>query len=512
MHVEQETSQSGQGAKSTPGGKPPVDLVIQEMESLPDIFTVKNASPPPFHGLDMGEPPPSGSTFVPVDELDTPIETTIKGWEAEHTQRLSDWYTDASKTVSDKTAIYYRSCYRGMLKRAAAARNVDPAFVSASHLVEDLIGSHGLGIKTQEVYRSALLWAIPRDDLGFDSADSASALEALKAYKPREQSRLGQRGRRVRTSARSIPEADLGPLLNGLLSGRTSATMWGSKTGVWINAGIATGARPGEWERAFWLDWNRGILRLPNLKLKSRASFDWKNIPARLISQAEMDIAEMVQADPENAAAVLQAARSAAAITRSFFDEIEATTQDEQTLLMLRQLRAWELRKRTLAWRDIVVPEKWRYAVNSHLVNIQNYLAGSPENTFEKFYNGCRSAMGAACRRMFPDGRLYSLYDTRSTAAANMQASMGSVAAAAALGHFAVGDHALQSIRTLQTNYAGADRAFRRAGGFAPRAADTQNQILQTSIAAEAADAMNDTSGSRFAHSDVEGDQFTLLP
>ncbi len=59
-----------------------------------------------------------------------------------------------------------------------------------------------------------------------------------------------------------------------------------------------------------------------------------------------------------------------------------------------------------------------------------------------------------------------------------MQASMGADQAALVMGHYK------KRKRTIKENYAGADRAFSRAGKFAPGLADTQNQRDQAELQA----------------------------
>ncbi|WP_088955161.1 hypothetical protein [Variovorax sp. HW608] len=244
-----------------------------------------------------------------------------------------------------------------------------------------------------------------------------------------------------------------------------------------MNAGIATGARPGEWETAYWFDRDRRILRLPNAKLKKQAVFAWQHIPERLLNRADADLAMMAEADLENVSAVISAAKrhsDALAKNLAFFDQAEAGTASSNAAAIesLRRLRAWELRNAGLAWRDIEVPPRWVGAVDARLTNLRQYLTGEGSDAwgFQRYFDGCRAALRKACLRAFPDGRLYSLYDTRSTAAANMQATIGSEVTAMVMGHYK------KRKRTIAENYAGSDRAFRRAGRFAPGLADAQNQ------------------------------------
>lgn len=373
--------------------------------------------------------------------------------------------------------------------RTARALGIDLDDVTPSQIVHDLDTDPTIAVETKCVYRSAIVWALNQPYIEFHEQDLDEGLEAVRNFNPRRSRSKddipGVITRRSRVKGRFIPEADIGPILNGLLSANSSKQAWAAKTTSWLMAGIATGARPGEWETAFWLDRERRILRLPNSKLKKQAPITWAHIPARLLTRAENELIAMAEADSANVATVLKSAeRQARLVARNlaFFDEAEADLDpaSEVALESLRRLRAWELQNAELAWRDIEVPWRGVGAVSSHLRTVQEYLSGGGDNTFKRMYNGCRAALAKACERAFRDGRLYSLYDTRSTASANMQATVGPEVAAMLMGHY------MKRRRSLK-HYAGPGHAFRSAGRFVPRVADTQNQQEQIKRAAEQA-------------------------
>lgn len=393
---------------------------------------------------------------------------------------LSDWFESVSRKVSEATAIRYHRYYLMLVNRAARSRDIDPDFVTPADLVHEIDTDPTLKSSTKNTYRAVVVWALDQEAFEFDPQVRADGIKAVQSFYPRlSRSREQVPGlveRNSRARGRSIPEADLGPLLNALLSAKSSSMNWARVTTAWLSAGIATGARPGEWETAYWLDRDSRILRVPNLKLKKHPPFSWTHVPPRLLTRAEADLMEMIEADPDNAKAVLDAAqRQKAFITRNmaFFDQVESQTDTAnlEALDTLRRLRAWELHNRELAWRDIEVPYRWANSVDTQVTNVREFLAGGPDQTFERLFNGCRTALAAACKRAFPDGRRYSLYDTRSTASANMQATIGADVASMVLGHY------MQRRRSIK-HYAGQDRAFRRAGKFAPSLANTQSQSL----------------------------------
>ncbi|MBS0454074.1 MAG: hypothetical protein JSS14_22455 [Proteobacteria bacterium] len=405
---------------------------------------------------------------------------------------LSTWFERATQQVADRTASKYHQSFVMLINRTARALNVDPDFVTPAQVVRHLESDPTLRLGSRIAYRAAIVWALDQSFFEFDEQVREEGLAAVRSFNPRRSSSIEDVPdlifRNTRTKGRSIPQDDLGPLLNSLLAAKLSKLGWATKTTAWLNAGIATGARPGEWETAFWLDRDRRILRLPNSKLKKQAPVSWAHIPQRLLTRAEADLMAMADADSTSVTALLDAAqRQTELVARNlaFFDEVEAQTDltNEIALDSLRRLRAWELRNAGLAWRDIEVPSRWVNAVDTQIANVQEYLVGGGDQTFQKLYNGCRAALTAACKRAFPDGRLYSLYDTRSTAAANLQATIGPEVAAMVMGHY------MKRKRTIRDHYAGADRAFRSAGKFTPSLADTQNQRDQAERSADQAPA-----------------------
>jgi len=432
--------------------------------------------------------------------------------ESQPAERLSNWFEQAVQPVSPKTAASYMRNYYMMVERAAVALNVDADFVTIEDLLVQLRDDTTITAGTKNTYRAAIVWALKQSDLDFSPAVRQQGLELVRQFDPRKGA-AQEVSRNLRVSARAIPEEDLGPLLNSLLGARSTRQAWATKTTPWLNAGIATGARPGEWESAYWFDRDRRILRLPNSKLKKQATFTWQHIPERLLNRADADLVSMAEADPDNVSAVLSAAnRHSELLARNlaFFDQAEARTDSSNAdaIETLRRLRAWELHNAGLAWRDIEVPMRWVGAVDAHLTNLRQYLSSEPDRhgppTFARYYDGCRTALRTACLRAFSDKRLYSLYDTRSTAAANMQATIGAEAAASVMGHY------MKRKRTIKANYAGADRAYRAAGRFAPGVANTQNQRDQADRAAEQSSPTDASNGPGAAPPSPTGDAPSL--
>ena len=387
------------------------------------------------------------------------------------------------------TTAHYLRCLLTMATVAGRRWSADPQYAATEADIQHL----AVGQMTQQMlasdkspatkanYRSAILWACGDPEVIKPSEEVDRAVALLRAFKKCGHVRSTQSTRKTRSKGRSIPQADLGPLLNALLSGSRTKEWWGAKTTVWLNAAIASGARPGEWEAAHWLDEDSGVLRLPNLKLKKHVPFAdaWVHAPRRFVDQAIVSLEAM--AVQENDQAALAELRHHRDMETGDSNEVrvERQAQDEQpradsiepkSIDTLIRLRAWELRNEELAWRDVLIERRWQIDVQAHMSQVQTYLAHGGMNTFDRYFNNCRRSMRVASLLAFPDGRTYSLYDARSTAVANARVGTSAREAAAAFGHYA-GDG-----RTLNSNYAPAARAFPGTGRRGPRSAATPNQ------------------------------------
>lgn len=388
-------------------------------------------------------------------------------------EKLSAWFERATISISAKTEADYRRVTLRLAKQAMQRWTGNPhypvheqdlAFMDFGRIAEEMLAS-SRAPATKSKYVSALLWALRHTGLIPKGAARDHALRVLGSFKKSKQRKTFVA--RARKSGRHIPETDLPEILTALDSGRKTPENWASKTQAWLTSGIASGARPGEWEKAFWLDREQGILRLPNLKLKTHAPFDWERIPPRLLHYAARSLLDMAEAEGAEAiSAFLE--REVRDLHEHFYEAASALEIDPTFIADLKRLRAWELRNNELAWRDVEIHESRRAAVDAHVESVRHFLRSGRK--FSTYFENCRSAMQRACVRAFPDRRLYSLYDTRSTASANMQADSSTREAANAMGHYSV------ETKTIRHNYAGADRSYSRSGRFSPRAADSDAQ------------------------------------
>jgi hypothetical protein len=104
-----------------------------------------------------------------------------------------------------------------------------------------------------------------------------------------------------------------------------------------------------------------------------------------------------------------------------------------------------------LLFRDVVIDSDMQADVDAQLAEVKAYMKKRLERALRrgqsvdpteiedlwsrKYFNAIRSAIWRVCRKIFTDGRLYSLADTRSTFAANRKALSGLKATAMAMGH-----------------------------------------------------------------------------
>jgi hypothetical protein len=160
-----------------------------------------------------------------------------------------------------------------LYKNSSKSRTVDPehpVFATPSEVVQDLIES----TRTQDqdkkpqrskaswsLYRSALLWHLSsRRSI---SSEFENAYLLLRDFRYTEQQPTSQQKKK---KIETFEDADFKKLIATLHNLNKANYNWGLKAAYWLQAGIAAGARSGEWMNTSWLDREKLKLMIPNTK------------------------------------------------------------------------------------------------------------------------------------------------------------------------------------------------------------------------------------------------------
>lgn len=361
-----------------------------------------------------------------------------------------------ASTVEAYENIYTRCMRRALEKRE---HNPDePATITPMDLVDDWIASLGKNsLNTAHMQRSALIWVIANRRMeGW--MEAYTKLKAMSQREVKDASVDVQKdtSRNTRAPGRMIPEGDLMVLINTLASMDT----WGPPGQWFLLAGIASGARPIEWIDAEWIDEDNGVLRIYTAKVKSRNA--WLSVPAMTFTAEDLEH-EVDQLWDQRGARGVEGAPSWYEVDFARRIATLNLTDDE-----LAELRGAQHKNGVTLFRDVAIEMQYRTHVKLHMKSIKNLLSAatapdhpsaakklSREQVFEKYYyNPVRHCIWRACLKAFPDGRLYSLVDTRSTFSANRKADIGLEGASKELGH--------ASPTTSRDFYAPASKAWTR--------------------------------------------------
>ncbi len=105
-----------------------------------------------------------------------------------------------------------------LVKRLAEELSIDPDWVTPVQLVEQLAADTTLANATKKKYRAAIIWACKQPNFGLLDGERRAGLEVACAFNPRKHGAVREIVRNARASARAIPERDLRPILDALLS------------------------------------------------------------------------------------------------------------------------------------------------------------------------------------------------------------------------------------------------------------------------------------------------------
>lgn len=308
-----------------------------------------------------------------------------------------------SRARTKRTEQEYEYRVRSLYKQSTKERTIDPqqpVVVSPMEMVQDLVQrAVNLAPGTWCLYRAALLWHLAANRDRYQIYEDAYQLLASTLRPPTgipvTSAKPGNAcGRRYATK-RTIPEKDLVKLLNTLCAMNRTVN-WGARVQYWLMAGLASGARPCEWERASWLDDAKLVLCLPNAKRK-RAAPTWDLVgEGKTIHDIERDQPDLIRPGEEH---------------------------DPST-----------------AVRNVPIDfanTLGRLLIDLHLKSLQSYMAehANNANAFRTYYNNCRQVLWKACKRAFKGKKFYSLYVMRSQFAANKKAEYDLQTVAELMGH-----------------------------------------------------------------------------
>lgn len=306
----------------------------------------------------------------------------------------------ATAPISDRTTSNYLKAVKTAVKASISKRTTDweePAMVSLTEVVTDYFSRQDQARSTKALYRSAFLWYI-RSGHTESNEDTNNALAILQNMELKE-------GPPVTTPrAKTIPQEDLNLLLDAIYA-KAIKSKWAYRTGAWVRAGLACGARPIEWIYTEWVDAERTALRIRTAKVKLSA-------PAFLRNQAE---------DQQN----------------------EDTIKDPWQLDSLHYWESGGIDPYDQGRNRRIVPidnDADRDAISAHLDLIEELIPRSLTNVereveFHAYYRQCVQILDRACRSIWQRRKVYSLYTMRGQFAANVKAAKGAAVAAELMGH-----------------------------------------------------------------------------
>lgn len=186
------------------------------------------------------------------------------------------------RKISEKTKATYLAYFKAIRKKLIASNPLEfeRRDVSPTDLVDYLLGIiHTLRPRTFISYRAALIYWLNQQP---QTAEVHHAILALNVALPRygfKGLREGQQATLYSTRSqrkRTFRKKDFQKLIAELNARATSSTrkvaVSAANLMFWLQAGLATGLRPIEWEKAYWHDKSKGVLFVHTAKSKSDAS------------------------------------------------------------------------------------------------------------------------------------------------------------------------------------------------------------------------------------------------
>lgn len=382
---------------------------------------------------------------------------------------------DTPQDLKPNTIRTYRLIYDRYMRNALESREInpdEPALVIPMDLVDDwFANSAGNQPRTANIHRSALLWVL-RNSKAEGWEDAHARLTSMKQrslYSVSGQDNQETPKKRSRAPGRMLPQQDFETLSHALANKGT----WGARAQWFLIAGVASGARPIEWPEAEWVDEENGVLRIFTAKVKSRNA--WHHIPPLTFTEEDLD----------NEVDQMWDARSArgkeGALTRYEIDFERRIATLDLTDEELELLRAARYKNGVRLFRDVFIEPRHRLQVRLHMDSVAMDLQKTKDESqgdaptelvlSDYYYNTVRHCIWRTCKQIFPDGRLYSPADTRSTFAANRKALNGLVAASVEMGH--------AGVTSSRDFYAPASKAWL---GYKPKPVKSQADMNEATV------------------------------
>ncbi len=361
---------------------------------------------------------------------------------------IEDEPSDVPGKRRPTTVADYENRVKLLYRHAGARRTSDPQIPHAANpleVVEDLIasttGTNPRSPASWRVNRAALLYHLAanrhRSDKFLDAYELLSNASARLAETiPETPTTINlPPGHYERKSRRrqGIPLDDLIILLNTLGELNTPLSQVGSYVQFWLQAGVAAGPRVAEWTGVNWLDRSKGLLSVPNAKLKAAKPASW----------------------------ALKAAREAGRVVRTVHDLDTADVETADYSAKRAKRRIVRVSQEDALWVDLHLSAMWAYITKCMA------QGAAVDDAFKNYYDRCRNLLLTACKIAFKGERSYTLRMTRSQYAANAKREFTLEEVAEMMGHTVA--------LTTRMNYAPRHHGWRR-GGQDDRQAATQRQ------------------------------------
>jgi len=261
-----------------------------------------------------------------------------------------------------------------------------------------------------------------------------------------------------------IPKSDLDALSHQL----TRMGEWGARAEYMLMSGVICGARPIEWINSDWV--STDVIRISTAKDKYHNA--WDAIPPGKFTDSE-EFSESDTATPG------ERGNGPSAEEIDFERRLSEThLVMEKDRELVEELRQNRISNSTTLFRDVRINGEDSRVVVLHMAAIKTVMTEMVgpgyaelakeelEEAFRQFYfHPVRNVLWRACKKAFPDDRLYGQADARSTFAANRKRQYGLKQTALDMGH--------SGTTTTRANYAPGRL------GWAGKARGEQNKNVQ---------------------------------